>query len=177
MDNVFKLGPAILVPDGTLVYPFFNPFDSTSGLPADLPNVVSMAGGLIAPRYQSKIQILPFVTQLTLVRRGMLITRMKGPKDADYYDVQLTTNQAALTEPGTFLQLINTGDEPCEVTYIIAPGYVFLLEDPTLPPIYDDSVILDEEWDELRSNGWQPRKPMPTQAARNAAIARIKQGR
>ncbi len=176
MNRVFGLGSAILVPDGTIVYPFLNPFDSTSGLSSSLPNVVSMAGGLIAPRYQSKIQILPFVTQITFVSRGTLITRMKGSGDEDVYDVCLAPNQAALTEPGTFLQLHNPSDEPCDVFYIIAPGYVFLVDDPALPPIYDDSVVLDEDWDGLRTNDWQLSKRLPTLEDRNAAITRIQRG-
>ena len=81
MKHVFAMPEPFQVPDGTLVSPFFNPKDSKSGLPFDLLDSFSIAGGRIEAQSRSKIHIFPFVTQITFVRRGALEVWMKAIED------------------------------------------------------------------------------------------------
>lgn len=79
MNRVFSIDKSFRVPDGTLVYPFLNPKDSTSGLPWNLIDGFSIAAGDIEPGGQSKIQILPLADQVTFVLRGALELVLKAP--------------------------------------------------------------------------------------------------
>jgi hypothetical protein len=72
VNRVFKIEHSILVPDGTIVYPFLNASDSTSGLPWELTQGFSLAAGNLPPHSKSKIQIMPLAAQVTLVLRGKL---------------------------------------------------------------------------------------------------------
>jgi hypothetical protein len=49
MKRVFHITQGFTVPDGTMVYPFLNSKDSTSDIPWDLVDNVSLAVGDIAP--------------------------------------------------------------------------------------------------------------------------------
>jgi len=69
MNRVFTIDRDFQVPDGTFVYPFLNPKDSTSGLPWDLIEGFSIAASDIAPYSQSKIQIMPLADRVTSVLR------------------------------------------------------------------------------------------------------------
>ena len=53
------------------------------------------------------------------------------------YTVHLGPDQAALVEPGTFLQLVNPGDATTRVLYVVGPAYVF--EQRGEEVVYDDS--------------------------------------
>ncbi len=170
MNRIFRASPPLRVPDGSLVAPFLNCRDSTSGLPFDLLEGFSLAAGTIEPNAQSKIHVMPFVTQVTLVRRGVLTVRMAND-GAPPYALALDPDEAIVTEPGAFLQLANAANEPCEVLYVVSPAYVF--ESTGGRVIYDDSVVLDETWAQLEAAGWRASSPWPTQKQRQAAVSRI----
>jgi hypothetical protein len=153
MNHVFKLENGFIVPDGTKVFPFLNPRDSESHLPWDLTGDVSLAVGEIAPQSQSKIHIHPLVTLITWVISGTLQIKMKDPEHDEPYIVTLEAQQAASTQPQTFLQHINTTDSLCRVLYIVSPAYVFLIgEDGNV--VYDDAVVVDMDWKELAEQQW-----------------------
>ncbi len=172
MNRIFHMTNPIIVPDGTIVNGFMNALDNTSNLEFDLLDSLSIAGGILAPHALSKIQILPLVTQNTFVLRGHLTVKMKDAHENTHYTLNLAFQQAALTKPGTFLQLINDTDETCELLYIITPSYVFELRDDKVQ--YDDSVVFDENWEMIESRGWQSPKPYNTPTEREAAIVRLK---
>ena len=153
--RVFSIEPPpIRVPDGTLVYPFLNPMDSTSGLPSDMLDGFSLAAGVIEPHQRSKIHVMPLVTQVTFVLSGVLEVRMKEAGMNESYTHHLEPNQAVITRPGTFFQLINSSAEPTRVLYIVSPPYLFVMGAGGAP-IYDDSVVLTEDWEDLKRQGWQ----------------------
>lgn len=198
MNRIFSISTPFRVPDGTWVSPFLNAKDSESDLPFDLLDGFSLSAGMIEPNSSSKIHIMPFVTQVTFVRSGRLSVKMKGPDDAAPYELTLEKQkqaepeqeepeqekktqeqnklerpeQAVLTEPGTYLQLINKGEQPCTVLYIVSPPYTFekLADGHTL---YDDSLVIEEDWHELEQAGWKPSRLLPTQAERNATLQRL----
>lgn len=122
MNKIFSITAPFRVPDGTWVSPFLNAKDSQSDLPFDLLDGLSLAAGMIEANARSKIHVMPFVTQVTFVRRGSVAVRMKGPSDTEPHILRLTAEQAVLTEPGVFFQLINEGSERCEVLYIVSPS-------------------------------------------------------
>ena len=171
MRQVYKILEPFRVPDGTLVFPFLNSKDSSSGLPFDLLDGFSLAAGTIEPKTSSKIHLMPFVTQVTFVRRGHLQVRMKGPLDDDCYSLNARTDEALLTEPGTFFQLINDGKDSCEVLYIVSPAYIFEISNGQV--VYDDSVVLEEDWDDLKSSGWHPAVQLPALEQRPQAEHRL----
>jgi hypothetical protein len=98
---------------------------------------------------------MPLVTQVTFVLQGSLEIRMKDATVDTPYSHHLSAHQAVLTRPGTFFQLINASDTPCQVLYIVSPAYIFLLA-PDGALIYDDAVVLDEDWQNLAASAWQP---------------------
>jgi mannose-6-phosphate isomerase-like protein (cupin superfamily) len=145
------------VPDGTLVSPFLNSKDITSGLPFDLVDGFSIAAGEIHHEVSSKIHIMPFVTQVTFVRHGSLTICMREKGGNSHYEMNLIAGQAVLTRPGTFFQLVNRSNESCHVLYIVSPAYLFEM-DENGNVIYDDSIVLEEDWDDLKKLDWQPSK-------------------
>ncbi len=171
MNRLFKIPPPLRVPDGTLVSPFLNAWDNTSGLPVDLLEGFSLAAGTIEPGSQSKIHVMPFVTQVTFVRRGTLIARMKAPRDENSYELTVAADEAVVTEAGAFLQLANESAQPCEVLYIVSPAYVFELSDGRVS--YDDSVVLDETWEQLAAAQWRTARTLATPEQRRQAQARL----
>jgi hypothetical protein len=127
----FRIGRAFRVPDGTLVANLFN-----------LGGSLSVAAGIIPPRTSSRIHVIPFVSQLTFVRRGRLVVRMRGRRDRKAYSIRLAAGQAAFTERGTLLQLENNGTSACHVLYIVTPAYSFAVAKRRV--IYDDAVLAPE---------------------------------
>ena len=71
MKHIFTMPEPFQVPDGTLVSPFLNPGDSESVLPFNLFNSFSIAGGRVAAGIRSRIQISPFVTQVTFLQDSL----------------------------------------------------------------------------------------------------------
>ena len=171
MKRVFEMPRPFRVPDGTLVSPFLNSKDSTSGLPYDLLDGFSIAAGTIEPRSKSKIHVMPFVTQVTFVRRGDLKVRMKAARDDVPYTLPVTIDQAVVTEPGTFFQLLNESEESCEVLYIVTPAYLFERSNDKV--VYDDAVVLEEDWGRLESEHWRPAAELPTIQQRRDAAHRL----
>jgi hypothetical protein len=175
MNGIFSIQNGFQVPDGTVVYPFLNPKDSTSDLPWDLLEGFSIAAGDIAPQSASKIQVLPLAAQVTFVLHGALQIIAKEPLTPASYTLQLTAEQAAIQRPGTFFQLINPTDALCRVLYIVSPPYVFDQHEGAIR--YDDSLVFDEGWQALADLKWQPpalRDGRATPEARRAALERIR---
>jgi hypothetical protein len=156
VNRLFVIENFSRVPDGTLVAPFLNARDSHSGLPAEVPDNFSIAAGIIEPGVSSKIHVMPLVTQVTFVLQGSLEIHMKDAATDTPYSQYVSAHQAVLTRPGTFFQLINHApDIPCQVLYMVSPAYIFLLAaDGAL--LYDDAVVLDEDWQDLAVCAWQP---------------------
>lgn len=174
MKGIFSVGKGVGVPDGTRVFSLVNCRDSTSGLPGNLLEDFSLAVGEIEPCRHSKIHVMPLVTQVTFVLRGELEAWMKAADHLEPYSLRLRAEQAILTRPGTFLQFRNRTPAPCRVLYIVSPAYVFLQEAGRV--IYDDSVVLEEDWEELEEVRWEPerlRQAGLNLGVRQAAIQRL----
>src|SRR5262245_3846851 len=164
MDRTFKTNNFFRVPDGTLVSPFLNSKDNQSGLPFNLLDGFSIAAGIVDPQSQSKIHVMPFVTQVTFVRRGTLKVKMKAPEDNQPYKITLSSDEAVLTKPGTLFQLINEGFESCATLYVVSPAYLFEMSGGKV--IYDDSHVLEENWEHLAKSNWQLSKGLPSRKDR-----------
>lgn len=176
MNRVFHITQGFTIPDGTMVYPFLNSRDVTSGLPWDILDDISLAVGDIAPRSRSKIHVHPFVTLVTWVVSGTLQIRMKELENPIPFTVSLTPQQAAITRPGTFLQHINMTNELCRVLYIVSPAYLFVTPEAEYEG-YDDAAVTDLDWEDVERQHWY----FPalanldaTREARARAIARLK---
>jgi mannose-6-phosphate isomerase-like protein (cupin superfamily) len=162
------------VQDGTKVFSLLNCRDSNSGLPVNLLEDFSLAAGEIEPHRHSKIHVMPLVTQVTFVLQGELEALMKDADQIAPYSLRLKAEQAILTRPGTFLQFRNHTPVPCRVLYIVSPAYVFLMEGGRVA--YDDSVVLEEDWEELKEVQWEPerlRQAGLNLEVRQAAIQRL----
>lgn len=177
MKRIFSAGKGVEVPDGTRIFSLLNCRDSNSGLPGNLLEDFSLAGGEIEPGRDSKIHVMPLVTQATFVLQGELEVWMKDADQLEPYSLRLKAEQAILTRPGTFLQFRNNSHAPCRVLYIVSPAYVFLKEAERV--IYDDSVVLEEDWEELKRVNWVPEKLQTSRVsieARRAAAGRLARG-
>ena len=144
------------MPDSTKVFPLFNCRDFTSSLPGNLLEDFSLAVGEIEPGRKSKVHVMPLVTQVALVLLGKLEVWMKDADQLEPYSLRLEAEQAILTRPGTFLQFWNNTGLPCRVLYIVSPAYLFVIEKGKL--VYDDSVVLEEDWEELEKINWNTGK-------------------
>jgi hypothetical protein len=171
MNRVFRIGAPHGVPDGTLVAPFLNARDSTSGLPFDLLEGFSLAAGTIPAHSHSRIHVMPFVAQVTFVRHGTLTVWMKAAADREPYRLVAQKDEAVLTEAGALVQLVNESTEPCDVLYVVSPAYVFERTDTGIR--YDDSLVLDEGWADLAAKHWQVPGALPTLEDRRAALLRL----
>lgn len=171
MNRVFRIPAAHRVPDGTLVSAFLNARDNTSGLPFDLLEGFSIAAGTIEPGSCSKIHVMPFVTQVTFVRRGTLTVRMRDAGDAAPYVLAVGADEAVLTPAGTLVQLANDAAAACDVLYIVSPAYVFEAVDGRV--IYDDSLVLEADWDALDPSHARASTGLQTRERRLQALARL----
>lgn len=144
------------MPDSTKVFPLFNCRDFTSSLPGNLLEDFSLAVGEIEPGRKSKVHVMPLVTQVALVLLGKLEVWMKDADQLEPYSLRLEAEQAILTRPGTFLQFRNPTGLSCRVLYIVSPGYLFVMEKGRV--VYDDSVVLEEDWEELEKINWNTGK-------------------
>jgi mannose-6-phosphate isomerase-like protein (cupin superfamily) len=156
LKRIFSVGKGVQVPDGTRIFSLLNCRDSNSGLPGNLLEDFSLAAGEIEPGRDSKIHVMPLVTQATFVLQGELEVWMKDVDQLEPYSLRLKAEQAILTRPGTFLQFRNHTPVPCRVLYVVSPAYVFLMEGGRVA--YDDSVVLEEDWEELKRVNWMPEK-------------------
>lgn len=151
MDNWFQ------APDGTSLSPMFNPKDCMSNLPWDLTDNFSVAVGEIEE--EASIVCHPVVTQLTFVLSGKLKVIMKEKDEAVPSTYFVEANQAILIKPGACFQLLNGGDEPCRVLYIVSPAYLFEMDDDGRV-VYDDAVLFLPDWDLLEMCGWDIISPL-----------------
>ncbi|MFC1580276.1 hypothetical protein ACFL4N_05125 [Thermodesulfobacteriota bacterium] len=176
------------VPDGTLINPFLNPKDITSGLPWDVLDGLGISAGYIEPGIVSEIHVHPFISQVTVLLSGALDIHMKDSGNEDgLYTLQLRlpaptekpgfTTAATLTPPGTFFQIDNLrGSEPAAVLYLTSPGYILEPGDTDdALPVYDDAVVLGDEWSYLERHRNPPelRDPARSYEARQKAIERL----
>jgi hypothetical protein len=79
---------------------------------------------------------------------------MKDTENAEPYTQHLGEQQAVITRPGTFFQLVNATDTPCRALYIVSPPYVFDMQGDQI--LYDDAIVLDGDWQILAGLNWQP---------------------
>ena len=147
MNQLFRIEKSFQVPDGTKVSPFLNAKDIFSDLPFEFLDGFSIAAGEIQSHVDSKIHILPIVTQVTFVFEGQVNIRMKEPGQTEPYVIRVGAGEAVLTRSGTFFQLSNQFEYPCRVLYIVSPAYVFLVENDKV--LYDDALVLERNWSEL----------------------------
>jgi mannose-6-phosphate isomerase-like protein (cupin superfamily) len=159
MQQIFKAIDWLQVPDTTWLSPFLNPKDVNSGLDSELLGAFSLAMGMIRPGQPSTVHVHPLSTQVTMVLEGTLDIRMRDPS-REPYTVRLGPDQAALVEPGTFLQLVNPGDATSRMLYVVGPAYVF--EQRGEEVVYDDSIALSQEWEEIADGGSGPGSQMST---------------
>ena len=177
MKRIFSVGKVVQVPDGTRVFSFLNCRDFNSGLPGNLLEDFSLATGEIEPHRHSKIHVMPLVTQVTFVLQGELEVWMKDADQIAPYSLRLNAEQAILTRPGTFLQFRNPAPAPCRVLYIVSPAYLSVREKGKL--VYDDSIVLEEGWEDLGEVQWKPEKLRTaglTPKVRRAAARRLGPG-
>jgi len=177
LKRIFSVGKGVQVPDGTKVFSLLNCRDSTSGLPGNFLEDFSLAAGEIKPHRHSKIHVMPLVTQVTFVLQGELEAWMKDADHPAPYSLRLKTEQAILTRPGTFLQFRNHTPAPCRVLYVVSPAYLLVMEKGKI--IYDDSIVLEEGWEDLGEVQWKPEKLRTaglTPKVRRAAARRLGPG-
>ena len=117
MRRILRRGRGTTVPDGTRVYPFLNPLDSTNDLPLEPLSEASVALGELRPGQASKIHMHPLVR----VVRGRLSLRLKDRHSNTPYTLRLRAEDGAVVRPGTFLQLVNGSRTRCRVLYIVTP--------------------------------------------------------
>lgn len=162
------------VPDGTRVAPLFNSSDIPGRLPLSSKEGISIAMGEILPGVKSKIHVHPLVKQVTCVLEGKICIYMKDCTSSERYRLELTKDEAVLTEEGTFFQLVNESEIVCRVLYIVNPEFLFETADGSI--IYNDAVVLERDWQELQDMNWQVPEVLNskvTPEARNAVCERI----
>ncbi|MFN3193926.1 MAG: cupin domain-containing protein [Aureliella sp.] len=173
MKRVFPIPPPIVVPDGTKLSEIVGS-RVLSELGERVSDGVSVALGTLPGGTVSKVHVHPVVWHFTWVLTGELTVKMKDTLSDEPYELVVPTENGVLTEQGTFFQLINSGDEECKVLYIVGPGFVFELGDPGVR--YNDAVVFEEDWDELKELNWIPHSLPSYQTqfgARNESLRRL----
>jgi hypothetical protein len=140
------------VRDGTQVASVLNFWDANAQARAvDAFAGASLAVGEIPPLCASRPHLHPLVAQVTWVLDGRLRVRMKEPSSPDPYELEVGRGAGVLTEPMTFLQLVNPDAlQAARVLYVVTPAYVYLPGENG----YDDAVVFDASWDELARGGF-----------------------
>jgi len=147
MNRIFKPLGYFTAPDDTDVSAFLNATDtSQKDVPWGMLGEMSIAAGRIRPGVTSWVHMMPAVRQVTYVVSGRLGIRMKEAYAEQPYDLELQPGDAAITEPGTLLQLKNRGEDVADVLYILSPSYVFEMTGDKL--VHDDSVLVAKTWRE-----------------------------
>ena len=152
MNRIFSAGEGFPVPDGTIVHSVLDPA-ALSRSTGEWMEDISIAVGHIAPHTTSKIHLHAVVNQVTWVLSGELTVKMKDPRADVPYTLDVSGEQAVITRPGTFFQLVNRSDADCRVLYIVTPAFVFET-DAGGKVVYNDALVLDHEWDDLAAMGW-----------------------
>jgi hypothetical protein len=177
MNHVFRPAGFFPLPDGTRVAPVLNPWDANArGLPpAALPGA-SVAVGEIPGGGSSKPHLHPIVSQVTWVLEGTLRIRMKGPHDGGAYELELPAGAGVLTEPMTFLQLVNADTRRiARVLYIVTPAYIHLPGEGG----YEDAVVFEQTWEQLVAEGFPAGRVGDLEATRRrraAALEKLEPG-
>jgi hypothetical protein len=155
MQRIFQGKAMFPVADGTLVGPVLNFYDlNERGLPPEVLPGASIATGEIPAGCASKPHLHPVVTQVTWLLAGALRVRMKDPHVVQPYELTLRSGQAVLTEPMTFLQLVNPHrTRVARLLYLVTPAYIHLPGEGG----YDDAVVLEQTWEALIQSGF----PLP----------------
>jgi len=155
MQRIFEGKAMFPVADGTLVGPVLNFYDlNERGLPPEALAGASIATGEIPAGWASNPHLHPVVTQVTWLLAGRLRVRMKDPYVVAAYELTLRSGQAVLTEPMTFLQLVNPNPtRVARVLYVVTPAYVHL---PGAGG-YDDAIVFEQTWEALTHSGF----PLP----------------
>ena len=167
--TIFQPGSFLPATDGTEICAFLNPHDARSPAGAHSADAaISMAAGRIGPGVSSAIHVHPALTQITYVTAGTLTVRMRDPDDAVPSRLQVPAGAAALTEPGTLLQLCNETERLVEVLYVSTPAYV-LETGPDGAVRYEDALILGADWDAPAVRDWSVDSAA---SARGQAMAR-----
>ena len=177
MNKIFSAGEGFPVPDGTVVHSVLYPAALSRGT-GEWVEDVSLALGHIPPHTISKIHLHPVVGQVTWVLSGELTVKMKDPRADVPYTLDVSGEQAVITRPGTFFQLVNRSDADCRVLYIVTPAFVFET-DAGGKVVYNDALVLDHEWDDLAAMRWTLPElaDMETiHAARREAQERLRNG-
>lgn len=172
MNKIFKASDLFNVPDGTKVASLFN--SSASALQAGRKEGISIAIGEISPGMKSKIHVHPLVAQVTFVLEGEISIYMKDSSSSVRYKLELKKNDAVLTQEGTFFQLVNESENMCRVIYIVTPEFLF--ETANDKVIYNDAIVLEEDWEELAQLNWKSPALLnsyTTAEARQKALERI----
>ena len=150
--SLYKIQKGIIVPDGTKVFPIVDPgLQRLSN--TKITEELSFAYGEIDPGVKSNIHVHPICTQITFVLSGELEVCMKDKDCEDMYSLNLKDSESILTNPGSFFQLINNGQEVCKLLYQCAPGFVLEL-DGDGNSVYNDAVVLPYSWNELKEMSW-----------------------
>ena len=153
MNNIYKIEKGIVVPDGTTVFEIIGVSQSkTEGLP--ITKEQSLAYGKLAPGEKSKVHVHPVISHLTWVISGQLTVGMKDKKSSEMYFIEVAPRETVLTEPETFFQLINNSDQVCEVLYMVAPAFIFEVNEQG-EILYNDQIVLNLGWKELAERNWQ----------------------
>jgi hypothetical protein len=155
MNRVFPIPPPIVVPDGTKLHEIVGPRTLAShGDNVRVSDGLSLALGILPAGTVSKVHLHPVVWHFTWVCRGTLTVQMRDASSDRPYRLRVPAQNGVLTEPGTFFQLINEGEEQCEVFYFVGPAFVFELSPEGVR--YNDAVVLEESWEELQNLNWRP---------------------
>ncbi len=176
MNKIYKITTGVVVPDGTTVYEIIGPVKSKKeGLP--IIESESLAFGKLDPGEKSHVHVHPIITHLTWVVSGTLTVGMKDSSSPDMYFLTVQANETVLTEPETFFQLINNSAEPCTVLYIVAPAFIFEVDNKG-KVLYNDQIVLDDTWDDLKKKNWiipELQDMEKIREARKASIKRLEQ--
>jgi len=175
MKKIFNISEGFKVPDGTMVHSVLDP-RVASQYKSEWVDDISTAVGVIPAGITSKIHLHPLVTQVTWVLSGNLTVKMKDPKAEEPYSLNLSKDQSVVTKAGTFFQLVNSGKEECRVIYIVTPAFVFECSDKG-EVVYNDALVLDQDWEELAKAGWKVPEMADIKAVRkvrNGSKARLK---
>ena len=150
--RIYKIEDGVEVPDGTMVFPIIGPRQQQM---ANIPiyDDLSLAYGELELGEKSSVHIHPVCAHLTYVLSGKLTVQMKDSDHPDSYTLDVDANEAVLTKPGTFFQLINRGQMTCRVIYYCTPGFVFEL-DANGNVVYNDAIVLPYTWKELKERNW-----------------------
>lgn len=153
MNRIYRIENGVIVPDGTEVFEIIGPVQSRN---ARLPiiDAESLAYGELDPGEQSRVHVHPIITHLTWVVSGTLTVGMKDSRSTDVYFIEVKERETVLTEPGTLFQLLNKSSKICQVLYIVAPAFIFEV-DQDGQVLYNDQIVLDRSWEDLRNQNWR----------------------